>query len=224
MTILSWVRQSALATGFAGPVGAAMPVLRDPTSPDAIIAAAIVESFAKDFDQWCEVHNHTKRPVREKAYMPPHTRLQRTQRSFEVKNLTKNLTLKGGWNEKIMEKNYRHYVYDIEFGPLIVNGNMPLDAQAGEYIIRHYFKAKDAHQQLQQAALQAKANMEANERKWNLVEELMGMKRNGMGQLVPVQEIKEKPFVEPKRPVLVDPLKRITRAPELRPVKNVQIG
>jgi hypothetical protein len=43
----------------------------------------------------------------------------------------------------------------------------------------------------EQVAAEAKAAMEANEKKWDLAEGLLGMKRDGFGRLMPIKTVKE---------------------------------
>lgn len=65
-----------------------------------------------------------------------------------------------------------------------ING-MPIDIKAAKFIFKK-FKSLDATiKAAELAALTAKREMLENEKKWNLVEDLLDMKRNEHGALVP---------------------------------------
>lgn len=56
---------------------------------------------------------------------------------------------------------------------------------------KSFMRLKAVHDAANETARKAKADMEANEAKWNLVEQLLHMKRNEYGALVPIRTVDE---------------------------------
>jgi hypothetical protein len=156
-------------------------------SPDDLIAAAIVESFAKDFDKWqlqdiwrgviVPYDSSLKyAPARERA-----TLLQIHPQSDQTV-ITVSLSLKRTAKDR---DNRGPWLYSIARGPCSVNG-VELNNKASACIASAYCSIKLQIAAAEAAALEAQAAMRINEKKWNLAESLLGMKRNEHGALVPV--------------------------------------
>lgn len=144
----------------------------DITTPDMIIAAAIVESFAKDFDAWVATDlKHVRRPYYE--YKP------------RLINEAKKLTIEFGIREW-HTGDYNERNVDWQSAGTKVNG-VKVELKAARLIATAYERLLKQQQRLKDTAAKAKAAMERNEQAWDIVETLLGMKRNEHGALVPVE-------------------------------------
>lgn len=73
---------------------------------------------------------------------------------------------------------------------MVMRGNddpIALETEAGNVLTSRIAMLWEQLDEARKVAREAKANMEANERKWNLAETLLGMKRNEHGALVPIE-------------------------------------
>lgn len=131
------------------------------TTPDELIAAKVVREIAKDFEavsftETTEKYNRYNREV-----------------TIKVKDIVFTYTKeKNCYGETRACSNYR------------VNG-VSISPEAATLIYTNYFKVKKEQDELQRLAAEAKRKMEENEQKWNLAEQLLGMKRLPNGALVP---------------------------------------
>ncbi len=83
---------------------------------------------------------------------------------------------------------------------LTVNGVPVEPAAAGWAMLEKYLNLKKVFDDSKAASAQALKSMEENEKKWNLFEELTGMKRDGNGRLVALSE-----------PVVAEPVDMTTK-------------
>jgi len=147
-------------------------------SADGIIAAVIVESLAKEWDDWvakdlvdhdnCGSHTYGE-------YAP------------QLSNAKKNINIKFGvdkWTTGRYNED-RHCRWTS--AGTTVNG-IELELKAARFIAAGYEKLAKQQQALQEQAARSKAAMELNEKKWNLAEQLLGYKRVN-GALVPAQAV-----------------------------------
>jgi hypothetical protein len=145
---------------------------KDRCKPDEIIAAAIVQSIAKDFGDW-EFYAHScygSKPTDWDA--PKYAIVDR-----RLVNKTKGLALyylRDYSNGKYFRKNF------------YINGTQIAD-YCGDAIMNRYDEVEKRVTAVKQAEAKALADMKRNEDAWNLAESLLGMKRNEYGALVPVQ-------------------------------------
>lgn len=159
----------------------------DKTTPDQLIAGYIIQNIAKNFDNWklekrpkeADGHLYTYYPHKEAA-----KRYAEMNKPYEA------------WEAKYGSFiNRRLYSSDINIlytktssdrNTFTVNGVLISDTD-GEMIIIAYNQLADKHKKAVEAAAKAKHDMEINEKKWNLAENLLGMRRNEFGALVPIQ-------------------------------------
>jgi hypothetical protein len=132
------------------------------TTPDEILAAGFIESFSRieEYKDWRLIHSGGNR----------------------LTNSKKNIEL----------SYYRNHNYDSNYNTYYTYSNfkindVPIDDNLGERIIKSFEKVKAQHDAVKAKAKKAKAEMERNEKAWNLVESMLGMKRNEHGALVPVK-------------------------------------
>lgn len=177
------------------------PIVNNPlanaTTPDQLIGAALVESFAKEFDDWS------------------HEQYNTYNRSTSDDNV---------WLEKWRNRGFKsvqtydtNFFYNSKKKLLIVyrkNGNIrsnfrvndvPLSTVIGETVIEEYVKLEQQVKEAKAAAAKAKREMEENEAKWNLAEKLLGKKRNEHGALVPIVPASEYANTQHDKSVNDDP-------------------
>lgn len=144
-------------------------------TPDDLIAGAIVASFAKDHKHWQFVGDfHQKHG------------------SSTVKSTSLTREMAGKKNVRIVflfKRTYTGDVYPVYKYRVIgceVNGTRMTDA-AFTYIYTNWQNVSVAVRAAEEAAAKAKLSMEINEKKWDLAEGLLGMKRNKVGVLMPIK-------------------------------------
>lgn len=175
----------------------------DRCSPDEIIAAAIIESLAKDFEDWTvtgalgadefRVEPQRVCATQQEAEKKSKLRHGRTYYSWHshknyliIKNQKKDITFTHGWRRLAEDGDDVapwHYICDTE-----VNG-VQFDTACAEKVAREYRRLAARVQAAKEVAAKAKRNMERNEAAWNLAESLLGMKRNEFGALVPIKTV-----------------------------------
>lgn len=150
------------------------------TTPDDIIVAAIVQSIARDFDDW----EYSPAPLSRNSSWKEKWTEKCSSVNFYIANRVlhhkeKDLTISYKSNNELYEdREYFDYVY--------VN-NISVPTAIGRQIGETYKKIKKERDELKRKADAALAEMKRNEQAWNLAENLLGMKRNEFGALVPVQ-------------------------------------
>jgi hypothetical protein len=147
-------------------------------TPDDLIAGAIVQSFAKDFKHW-KFEGEFYQKWGDSRYFKP-TSLSRKmigKKHVEIVFLFRQTSVSDGYSNI-----YKYKTIGCEVnGVRITNAAFRLIYDGWQGIV---VKVRAA----EAAAAEAKAAMEANEKKWGLAEALLGMKRNG-GALVPVRTV-----------------------------------
>ena len=163
---------------------------------DGIIVANIVDSFARHFDDWqvsglFPLPKDNKLPRYAKKRGGPYQRSvtffrERINGKFSQKIVVTIKVTTQGW---ALAYDYSVDSGDFfEFDSLDVNG-VSLDPKLGEEIFLKYSRLAEQITKTKEAAEKAKRELEHNERKWNLAESLLGMKRNEFGALVPAQQV-----------------------------------
>lgn len=143
-------------------------------TPDGIIAAAIIESIAKHFDDWAyravDYYAHDKNWVDDCKKFGISECLVNKRLVNEIKDLSVHWHSNGTF----------YYV----------NGT-PLNWDEGRLIVQQFTKLQEKHNAVKAAAAKAIADQKRNEAAWNLAEKLLGMKRNEHGALVPIKTVEE---------------------------------
>lgn len=180
-------------------------------TPDEIIVAHVMQSFIKNFPDWKLELMRTYGPTQVAEYdslptfqpyknidtrnMKPNPRYSTTDRVIRYRNPKTKM--------KVLAWITFHYGYNqnsafynsFDVTKLTVN-DIEVDPSLGKRVFDGYQSIKEGIEKAEAAAAEAKAAMEANERKWNLVEELQGLMRTEEGALVP----KCTPTVTPPSP------------------------
>jgi hypothetical protein len=167
-----------------------------PDAPDRIIAAHLLESFAKEFKDWELID---KNVISSSTWFDKYAKLDR-QRAEKHKtdfnrvlvNKKKGINLSYYFTqEKVWDGDYGYHTKESRHD-FILN-TIPFDTRRGNELINKFMKLRADFKKAEEVAAKAKAEMEANELKWNLAENLLGMKRNGLGVLVPVEKVVKAP-------------------------------
>jgi hypothetical protein len=163
------------------------------TTPDEIIAAAIMQSFAKDFASW-EWKN-----VKYGTCMADVKKILEggegsTYHTSDAREIVENFKLTKLVNSAldisltpIMDKSARGNYHYVRITGVTVSG-YELTKEIQQRIWTTWKDVSSKVRAAEAAAAAAKKAMEENERKWNLAERLLNMKRNEQGVLVPVVE------------------------------------
>lgn len=147
-------------------------------SADDLIAGAIVASFAKDFKHWKfsgefnQKHGSTNGSFRPTSL----SRKMIGKKHVEIVFVFKKM-------DRI--EDYSH-IFEYKTVGCEVNGILVSDA-AFKFIYSNWQAIVVDVRRAEEVAARAKADMELNEKKWDLAEGLLGVKTNKLGQMVPVE-------------------------------------
>lgn len=146
------------------------------TTPDEIVAAAIVQSFVKNFDDWSLLG----------SLEPPsqYFKSDAERHASTLNNSKKKLAVAFVFEFKSAKE--RHY--PIPKGCSV--NESKLNERSFRIILDGWLKISKEVVKTRKAAADAVREMEENEKKWNIAEKLLGMKRNQFGALVPVKTAK----------------------------------
>lgn len=165
------------------------PRLATATTPDKIIVAAVIQSFAKEFESWTKPYggyatsDGLTLPDLKGRGLRDHKDTD-TSRFHLKKAGSKPLEVKGEYSRKRWrDGSYDYHVFAIEWRELKVNG-INLDPKHIPEILRAYSLVADTKRAAEETARKAKQDMERNEQKWDLVENLVGMVRDANGRVV----------------------------------------
>jgi hypothetical protein len=142
------------------------------STPDQIIAAGMIESFAKldEFEDWKQGYDHVKGRDKSAPYF--YLQLVNEKKDFKL--------------------SYCHgYGSHTDFSKCFsfeING-CSFDTATGQEVLKKYSEVASKHEAVKAAAAKAKKDMEDNEKKWNLVESSLRLKRNEFGALVPITPV-----------------------------------
>jgi hypothetical protein len=157
-------------------------------TPDGLIASAIVESFAKDFKDWDGDISNVSTKIGKVCCSEGDPRVSAA--SAKLTNHKKKIVISAGWVRGKSRDNDGLNPWYFHSDGLTVNGES-LEEQAADYIVSNWRTIKQRVEAANAAAEKAKRDMERNEKKWNLAEDLLGMKRNEFGALVPKVSVEE---------------------------------
>lgn len=153
-------------------------------TPDDIIEASIIQSIAKDFDDWKMMSRPSGLPVNKSdrhqewynRWHKYHSNANMFTCNAVLQNEKKNLLI-------AFRENYYDEIHDTFY----VN-DVSLPTDKGRKIVEAYNKIKSARARVKREADARLAEMKRLEQAWNLAESLLGMKRNEFGALVPVEK------------------------------------
>lgn len=160
------------------------------TTPDQLITATVIQSFAKEFDDWTAKdmwEGKDRAPSKENRRLD-HDELAKikpvlvnTKRGITVswpvdRNCDFNYGAGTIWYKYIHQS--KGSVNGVE-----INGVCSLE------IFNSWFKLSKQVAEAKAAAAAALKRQKLEEKKWNLAENLLGMKRNEHGALVPVNPV-----------------------------------
>jgi predicted transcriptional regulator len=147
------------------------------TTPDRLIAAAVIESLGTDFNKW-KTENLEQGWTKRTEYGP----------TRKLYNVGKSLRVE--WKNKRKQHGSSSYYFDfkLDADKATVNG-VEIDAQSSRMIIDAYDRIYAVEKRASEVARKARMAMQANEDKWQLAEKLLGMKRNEFGALVPIKKV-----------------------------------
>lgn len=133
------------------------------TTPDRLVIEALILSVNKDYDTW-------KWRIEENSgeYNDYYTR-------YCLSHADKNIKIQ-----------YKIHYDEDTFQNLTVNS---ISVDGAEDVIAAYERINNQRRIAQQTADRALEKMKVNEKKWNLAERLLGMKRNEFGALVPAVSV-----------------------------------
>jgi hypothetical protein len=195
--ITKFFAESALVQAFvdnrSGPERLAASPWAKATTPDQLIVAHILHDYAKNPDNWKTFGSFPN------ALANPHTRSHYRPDGYSDKDATRwyrtdtfVFTLTDGKATAklftyIKNKDgdgcspwYEKYFFEVN--------NVRLDDKANLELFSKIKSLMTQKKEAEIAAARALVQLEENERKWNLAETLLGMKRNEFGALVPKEE------------------------------------
>lgn len=152
-------------------------------SADDLIAGAIVGSFAEHFKHWkfCGDFNqsHSSKNGFQSTLL---TRKMVGKKPVEVQFIFKLTKTGDGYNEPHVCK---YKVIGCEVNSIRISDG------AFQHIYKSWHLVSAQVKAAEEVAEKAKNEMVANELRWDLAESLLGMKRNGLGVLIPVKTVEE---------------------------------
>ena len=190
------------------------PVLDHPyakaTKPDDIIAAHILASFAKNFEDWTvsATRNGLAKAFPNLIKLGQHDRAY-TEEQFDITfvNTKENISV-------VVEYDYSKSYYDTYYARKVKGGKVNGFSFCPTLLMSIHNKYDALKVQLAEAkrvAAEAKKRMEENEAKWNLAEKLLGMRRNEFGALVPIHS-PDTPVAPPTEASITKPKSRAKSA------------
>ncbi len=179
------------------------------TTPDRLIAAAIIASFSSDPDDW--EHKRMK-PLKDrsldwkKSYVDTTpARLINSKKELEI--LIKTEPFKAKFSKHPTDD---VWTYKLLTHECTVNGSK-FDEESAIMVIDAWFLISAKIKKANEVAALVKKAMEENEKKWNLAETLLNMRRDANGRLVSIHS--PTPVIEIKTEV-TEPVASITKSPK----------
>lgn len=168
------------------------------TTPDRMIAAAICQSFIDTPEDWQRIYGTGEIPktlssnhrCKEVSKPPTNFRKSSSVTILQIKNEKKNLLLNWAVTEFETRTDSYKYFYYYQARPLELlsfDQAIPVDETSSKLILSTWVEIRKKLDKANEVAAKARAAMELNEKKWNLVENLLGMKRLPNGALVAVR-------------------------------------
>lgn len=186
-SIIGFLRRSYLMVGLFGWPEEKNALIDNPlakaTTPDGIIEAACINSIARDFDAWTRTcvrdgyKEHSKMLTKTGREMMHHMDSRYIYSTYMLKNEEKNIVIT--WEGNSYSDKYKDYK---------VNG-VQFPDKNGYAIVSAYENLRMERVRAKAKADAALAEMKRLEGAWDLAENLLGLKRNEFGALVPKEEI-----------------------------------
>jgi len=194
---------SVLAQAFidprSGPERLAASGWSKATTPEELIAAHILHEFAKNPDKW-EVRGTLPTKLNEEIQTSSSFEIEDYKRGDKVTwynyaagtfTMTDGMTILktysqvrnkdgDGYAPWFMRSSLQVQAHGFDDPPV----NLPLDL--GQQLVNSIRAIIDGRAKAERVAAEAKAQMEENERRWNMAERLLGMRRNEQGALEPI--------------------------------------
>jgi hypothetical protein len=160
-----------------------------PDTPDKIMAVAIAADIANRPDNWKQTG----------PWKTHYSRYASDGKVSGLENLSKNVTVtfgvrrfKAGALRESFTPYGRENQFRIDLKGTTVNG-LPVDAEAAKIIYDAWVKIGAKMRRVKESQAKALTTMKKNEAAWDMVEKLLGMKRNEFGALVPINTVSEQP-------------------------------
>lgn len=146
-------------------------------SPDELVAAHIIQSIAKDFDDWSMDEDGQRLWPKYSDFKGkwPNTDSYRVDRMLYNRCKRKNVKSIVIFFDHRSDESHRAFtINDTRFDDVV-----------GRRIINAYEELKAKRDEIERAARLALEEQKVLDARWNLAESLLGMKRNEHGALVP---------------------------------------
>lgn len=163
------------------------------TTPDLIIAAAIITSLTKSINEgegdWAK---NDMLPLCERRIESSQVWIERNPQRPKLTSNALGVEIVFGTKASRTETRecYIKWSWTLDANNTRINDTL-IEPKAAIAIWDCYFDLVEAKKKAGEIAAKALEVMKANEAKWNLAEKLLGMRRNEFGALVPVTSIKE---------------------------------
>jgi hypothetical protein len=160
--------------------------------PEEIITARIIQMIAKDFDDWALV---TKGQSQNWPSFSEFYSKYPTVQHHHVDRMLVNRQRLVNVKSVVIFYEHRYAATRIDGLDAVIAhryfnvNSVPLDPELGKQIVAAYVKIKLQREEAERVAAKALKEQQENEAKWNLAENLLGMKRNEFGALVPEKEV-----------------------------------
>lgn len=159
-------------------------------TPDRLIVGHIMQSMTDNILQWSASRpdSYSKHPLRpeELSSLPRGDKYWREEeRCIIFKNA--KLGIVAELKVKHRQSHNKEVFYDYDVMSFTVNDET-IDPSLGWELWCSYTRLKGVYDEAQRVAREARMAMETNERKWNLAERLLKMKRTPNGRLMAVND------------------------------------
>ncbi len=167
-------------------------------NPDEIVIAAVLQSFAKHVDDWemCRRdHNYHRQRTSDPQfiYIKVSTKVSNKRAIYFTNGDA--IYLRNKKKDVTVRIKSVPFAGSYKIGEITVN-QVPVDVKYYPLICKHWEDSQGKLERLKETARKAKLEMELNEKKWNLAERLLNMKRNEHGALIPIIDVRK--IEEPK--------------------------
>lgn len=192
--VAAFLRRSYLMVGLFGWPEEKNALINNPlaraTTPDQLIEAVVIQSIAKEFEKW-SLQDHTwpmkAVPSRSAGYARALNEQKVPRINFINRSKSIQCVIELDWRYQYNDDDERwEYLPNME--SFTVNG-AKLSGQAGERIMKSYVKIREQLRKAEEEAAAALKRQQDNDKKWNVAEELLGLRRNEHGALVPIDTL-----------------------------------
>lgn len=181
---------------------------KEKATPDELIAGALINSFGREFDNWkLELKPSTPTRDHQITFYSRRPSIRSDQEFLE--QVKKEQAEVDAWMKKRVDRcgegrfsinraltNGKwtlvwYYVADnVSHNYFYVN-DVAIPKEIGNIIVNSYDRINKQRAELKAAEAKALLTMKQEEKKWNLVEDMLGMVRNEFGALVPKETVSE---------------------------------